>query len=174
MSVWLSSGVRESSMARVYVSVGSNIDPAENIRSAMRVFGQHYPAFELSSVYESEAVGFEGDNFYNFVIGFETADKVQQVAQVLRDIEDRHARDRRGPRFSARTIDFDLLLYDNLMAPEMNIPRDEITKNAFVLQPLAELAPDAIHPLYQQSFAELWRRFDNTCQRLWRVAFVWD
>ncbi|HGX92663.1 MAG TPA: 2-amino-4-hydroxy-6-hydroxymethyldihydropteridine diphosphokinase [Candidatus Tenderia sp.] len=160
-------------MARVYVSVGSNIEPAENIRSAIKVFRQHYPRFEVSNVYESEAVGFEGDNFYNFVIGFDTEEDVNTVARVLRDIEDSHARDRSGPRFSARTIDLDLLLYDDLIAQELNIPRDEITKNAFVLQPLAELAPATLHPCLGQSFAALWRAFDKSRQRLWRVAFVW-
>ncbi len=161
-------------MARVYVSVGSNIDPAENIRSAMALFKRCYPRFELSCVYESEAVGFEGDNFYNFVIGFDTDHGVDRVARLLRDIEDRHARDRSGPRFSARTIDLDLLLYDDLVAPEMNIPRDEITKNAFVLRPLAELAPTTRHPVSQQCFAALWQAFDRTRQGLWRIDFDWS
>ena len=160
-------------MARVYISVGSNIEPARNIRSAMTLFQQYYPEQTRSSVYESEAVGFEGDNFYNFVIGFDTADEVTRVADVLRHIEDTHARDRSGPRFSARTIDLDLLLYDELIRPELNIPRDEITKNAFVLQPLAEIAPDRRHPVSGQSFAEMWRTFDQTSQALWKIPFDW-
>lgn len=161
-------------MASVYVSVGSNIEPTRNIRSAIALFRHYYPNHTLSSVYESEAVGFEGDNFYNFVIGFETSDEVTQVAEVLRHIEDTHARDRSGPRFSARTIDLDLLLYDELIRPELNIPRDEITRNAFVLQPLAEIAPDRRHPVSGQSFAQMWQAFDRESQALWKIPFDWD
>ena len=160
-------------MPRVYVSVGSNIEPADNIRSAMAMFKKRYPEFTLSSVYESQAVGFEGDNFYNFVIGFDTEDDVHKVAAVLREIEDTHARDRSGPRFSARTIDFDLLTYGDLIAEEMNIPRDEIAKNAFVLLPLAEIAPETHHPILKESFGAMWEAFDKSRQELWKIEFQW-
>ena len=163
-------------MARVYVSVGSNIEPAANIRSAIRQLRQHYPDLLISSVYESEAVGFAGDNFYNLVVAFETDDDVFKVANVLRAIEDSHARDRKGPRFSSRTIDLDLLLYDDAIINQdsVNIPRDEITKNAFVLWPLAEIAADRVHPQTGCTFAAMWQHYNKESQSLWPIDFDWD
>ena len=162
-------------MARVYVSVGSNIDAPRNIRSAVAQLRQIYPSLIVSQVYESEAVGFEGDNFLNLVLGFDTEEAVAGVAARLRDIEDSHARARAGPRFSPRTLDLDLLLYDDLVIDDgkLQIPRDEITKNAFVLAPLADVAPDLRHPLVRLSYGELWQRFDKTTQVLWAVDFQW-
>jgi 2-amino-4-hydroxy-6-hydroxymethyldihydropteridine diphosphokinase len=96
------------------------------------------------------------------------------VAKVLRNIEDSHGRDRSGPRFSARTVDLDLLLYDDVILHEnkLDIPRNEITKNAFVLWPLAEIAPQYIHPEIKQSISGLWEAFDKNSQRLWPIEFT--
>ena len=162
-------------MSWVYISVGSNIEPAVNIRSAILDLRKHYPELVVSSVYESEAVGFDGDNFYNLVVGFETAEDVRQVAQRLRSIEDGHARDRKGPKFSSRTIDLDLLLYDDVIINDdsLNIPRDEISKNAFVLWPLAEIAGGVVHPQFKQAIATMWQAFDKDSQSLWPVDFDW-
>jgi len=163
-------------MAAVYVSVGSNIDPATHIRSAIRELRGYYPCLTLSSVYESEAVGFAGDNFYNLVVAFETDDDVQRVAGVLRAIEESHGRDRSAAKFSSRTIDLDLLLYDDLVInrDDLNIPRDEITKNAFVLWPLAEIAGDLLHPQTGRSYFGMWNDYDKQRQSLWPVPFDWE
>ena len=162
-------------MARIYISVGSNIEAALNIRSAITALRQHYGELILSRVFESEAVGFHGDNFYNLVVGFNSDKTLLEVASVLRQIEDEHARIRQGPRFSARTIDLDLLLYDNVVdnSNGLNVPRDEITENAFVLQPLAEVAGGVRHPLLHQTIDELWQAFDKQRQQLWPIAFEW-
>lgn len=160
-------------MARVYVSIGSNIGREQNIRAGVVGLKERFGELVLSSVYESEAVGFDGDSFYNLVAGFDTALSPQQVAAELRDIEEAHGRVRNGPRFSSRTLDIDLLLYDDLVLHEgrLEIPRDEITKNAFVLWPLAEIAPQLKHPQQGVTYGELWAAFDQQSQPLWPVAF---
>lgn len=160
-------------MARVYVSIGSNIDRDENIRGGVTGLQKYFGELELSRVYESEAVGFDGDNFFNLVAAFDTDEDVLTVAKILHDVENDHGRTREGPRFSSRTLDIDMLLYDELVLTEgkLELPRDEITKNAFVLWPLAEIAPHLKHPMLQQSYAELWDAFDKKKQPLWPVEF---
>lgn len=163
-------------MARIYISIGSNIDAEKNIRIAVNALKEHYGRLILSSVYESEAVGFEGDNFLNLVAGVNTDEDVHIVVDNLRKIEDENGRDRSGPRFSPRTVDLDLLLYDDLILKEegLELPRDEITKNAFVLLPLEEIAPQLIHPLSGNTMCDHWMNFDKGSQKLWSISFKFD
>jgi 2-amino-4-hydroxy-6-hydroxymethyldihydropteridine diphosphokinase len=149
------------------VSIGSNIEPLRYIRIGLADMQQQFGALTLSSVYESEAVGFEGDNFYNLVAGFNTCMAVQTVANILRIIEKNNDRKRSCERFSARTLDLDVLLYDDLIVKE--VPRDDILKYAFVLLPLAEIAPDVKHPVTKQRLGDLAQAFDKTGQPLWRI-----
>ena len=162
-------------MARIYISIGSNIEAEQHLRLAIAELREHYEDILLSSVYESEAVGFEGDNFLNMVVGLDTDEDVRRVVQTLRQIEDRHGRVRNGPRFSARTLDLDLLLYDDLVMKEkgFELPRGEITHNAFVLWPLAEIAPDLVHPSERQAIAILWQGYDKDSQKLWPISIAW-
>ncbi|WP_069470008.1 2-amino-4-hydroxy-6-hydroxymethyldihydropteridine diphosphokinase [Candidatus Marithrix sp. Canyon 246] len=150
-------------MARVYISIGSNIEPLRYIRSSIRTLRQYYDKLILSSVYETEAVGFEGDNFYNLVVGFDTKMEVHKVVETLKQIENDNNRQRTSERFSARTLDLDLLLYDNF------IVKDEILKYAFVIIPLAEIAPQSLHPITKQSYSDLAQAFDTSEQAIWRV-----
>lgn len=158
-------------MARIYISIGSNINPAENVQQAVNVLREHFSDIDVSPVYESEAVGFEGDNFLNLVVAASTELDVLATNALLHRIEDEYGRDRSGPRFSSRTIDLDLLLYDDLIIsePGLEIPREEILLNAFVLWPLAEIAADLIHPQQGKTMAELWQAFDKSSQKLWPV-----
>ncbi len=162
-------------MARVYVSIGSNIDRDANIRGGVADLRSCFGELKLSRVYESASVGFDGDHFFNLVAAFDTDMDVQEVARILHEIEDEHGRTREGPRFSSRTLDIDMLLYDDLVLKEgkLELPRDEITKNAFVLWPLAEIAPTLEHPKLKQCFAELWEAFDKDKQPLWPIPFSW-
>ena len=161
-------------MSTIYISLGSNINREENTREGVKALREAFGELILSSVYESDSVGFDGDAFYNMVIACEVDVPVHEANQVLRDIEDRHGRDRSGPKFSSRTLDLDLLLYDDLVLDEngLILPRGEILKNAFVLWPLAEIAPTLKHPVDGRSYDELWSQFDKTRENLKPVPFV--
>ena len=159
-------------MSQIYISIGSNIDRNHYINASLNALEQTFGKLITSSIYESEAVGFEGENFYNLVVGAQTELSVPEVVETLKKIEDENGRVRGGERFSARTLDLDLLTYDDLIAEEpAQIPRDEITKNAFVLWPLAEIAPNDILPGSDKSYQQLWQAYDQNKQKLWAVPF---
>ena len=162
-------------MAQVFVSVGSNTEREHYTRSALDALHQHFGELNISAVYESEAVGFSGDNFFNFVAAFNTQLSVADLSSLLKRIEDENGRCRKGPKFSGRTLDIDILTYDQLVGEHsgVQLPRGEITKNAFVLKPLADIAPDALHPELQISYAALWQGYAEQ-QSLWVVEFEWQ
>jgi 2-amino-4-hydroxy-6-hydroxymethyldihydropteridine diphosphokinase len=154
---------------RVWLSLGSNIDPESNIRLAVRNLRRIFGPLMLSSVYSGEAVGFDGDPFLNMVVGLDTELPVSQLMERLRGVEDSQGRVRdEKDKNSPRTIDIDLLTYGDLplMAGRVVLPRDEITRYAFVLKPLAEVAGDEVHPLTGRTYGELWAAFDKTRQTL--------
>ncbi len=163
-------------MARAYISVGSNIDRERNIAVALDALSAAYGELVLSSVFEGESVGFEGDPFYNLDVGVDTGQTVGELAEALRKIEDDRGRSRDTPRFSPRTLDLDLLTYADAtgLVDGVSLPRKVITESAFILWPLAEVAGAEIHPTAQRSYADLWRHFDKGEQKLWPVDFIWD
>lgn len=147
-------------MARIYISVGSNIDRAYHIQSAVKELSVYFGDLTLSSVYDSEAVGFTGNAFYNMVIAADTSLDISQCVALFKKIEDKYGRVRGGERFSGRTLDLDLLTYDQVICQHpVPLPRPEILENAFVLWPLAEIAPDEYHPVAKQCYAELWQQY---------------
>ncbi len=148
-------------MTQVYVSIGSNIEPARYVRLALDAMREVFADMQLSPVYETEPVGFEGDNFYNLVAGFDTELLVEDVLDQLHAIEDKFGRRREGERFVARTIDLDLLLFGELTGEVhgTQLPRDEIERYAFVLRPLYDLAPELLHPVSGKSIENLWQAF---------------
>ncbi len=162
-------------MPRVFVGVGSNVERDASIRAGVADLRAHYGELLLSSVYESEAVGFVGDVFYNLVVAFDTQEPIDSVADVLAAIEDRNGRLRGSGKFTPRTLDLDLLLYGDVVISmaRFHVPRDEILRYAFVLWPLAEIAPDLLHPQAGKSFAQLWEEFDKNGPVLAPVSFSW-
>lgn len=147
-------------MTVVYVAAGSNVDPITNLRLALRELGKHY-SLRSSPAYRNKAVGFEGDDFINLVVSFETEDSVEQVIAHLHAAEEACGRPRNAPKWAPRTMDLDLLLFGGLIREEQRIPRADLLKRAFMLRPMAELAPELMHPVARKTMYELWNDFDN-------------
>jgi len=158
-------------VTRGYISIGSNIDKETNIPASLKALEKCFDHLTVSSIYESEAVGFTGDSFHNLIVGFDSDLDVKTVAKQLRQIELDHGRSRNSEKFSPRTLDLDLILYGDIIINDgrLQIPRDEIERYAFVLEPLAEIAPNLKHPVSQITYEELWNNFDKTTLKQWRL-----
>lgn len=160
-------------MPRVFVSIGSNQRRERNIRAAVAALVEQFGAVVLSSVYETEAVGFSGDPFFNLVAEFETERSVDSVLDVLRAIETRCGRVRVEKRYGPRTLDIDVLTYGDVICEDepVELPRSEILTQAYVLKPLAELAPGALHPILGERYADLWSRLGLSESGIVRTDF---
>jgi 2-amino-4-hydroxy-6-hydroxymethyldihydropteridine diphosphokinase len=152
----------------VYVAAGSNIEPERNLERALTELARAFSGARFSPWYRNRAVGFEGDDFVNLVAGFHTAQPVHEVLERLRAIEARCGRPREAPRWAPRTIDLDVLLYGDLVCdePGLKLPRPDLLKRAYMLGPLAALAPEVRHPTAGLTIGELWRRFDQAAHPL--------
>lgn len=159
-------------MPEVYVGAGSNVAPQRHLAAGLVALAEHYGVLRLSPVYRNSPVGFEGEDFLNMVIAFETDEPVEAVGATLAAIEAANGRTRTEAKFSPRTLDLDLLLYGDLVidADGLQLPRDEITRYSFVLKPLADLAGERLHPVLGRSFGELWAEFDESRHPLEQVA----
>jgi len=159
-------------MARVYVSIGSNIEPHRHVRRALEQLERQFGSLVISPIYRTRAMGFEGDDFLNLVIGMDTALPPLELAERLRALESREGRLRGAEKFSSRTLDLDILTYGDqrIRDGRLVLPRREITRYAFVLRPLADVAPDAVHPELGKTYHELWATFDDRQQHMERVA----
>ena len=133
---------------RIFVGIGSNIDREKNIKSCVSILKDVYGDMMISPVYETESMGFDGPNFYNLVSCFETNQSVYELKNTLNEIENDHGRHFNETKFSSRTLDIDILYYDDLVLSDdkIQIPRKEICEYDFVLKPLVDLVPDFIHP----------------------------
>lgn len=162
-------------MARVYISIGSNIDRERYITAALDALAGWFDEPLISSVYESESVGFDGSPFYNLVVGVDTDLSVAELSARFKQLEADNGRRRDVPKFSPRTLDLDILTYDHEVGrvDGVELPRGEILKNAFVLLPLAEIAPTAVHPVCRECYQALWQAYDRD-QKLWPVDFTWQ
>lgn len=162
-------------MAKIYISLGSNIERERYVVLGLNALERLFGTIEVSSLYACEAVGFDGPEFYNLVVAATTELTLHDLAVQLRDIELEHGREPEAIKFSPRTLDLDLLLYDDIICTDpVQLPRDEILKNAFVLWPLAQLAPKEIHPVVNMSYQSLWQSFDQTSQKITQLPLHWQ
>lgn len=150
-------------MTKVYLGLGSNVNPQQHLRLGIRALSDRYGVLELSNIYRSKAVGFEGDDFLNLVVGLDTE---KSPADIHRSIAELHAlakRQRGETRFSPRTLDVDLLLYGDQIIDtgSIRVPRADVLKYSFVLGPLAEIAPQLRHPETGKTMAQHWAEFDK-------------
>lgn len=145
-------------MGKAYLSLGSNQQPEANLRLAFAALRARFGEVIASVVYRFPAVGFDGPDFLNAAAVIETDLDPFALNDWLHALEDAHGRDRSGPRFGDRPLDIDIVFYDDLLlegAGHLQLPRDEL-KHAFVLKPLAEIAPDYVDPRSGRALAALW------------------
>jgi len=161
-------------MPHIYIGVGSNIDPRNHVAAALDRLAEQFGELQLSPVYESEAIGFEGAPFLNMVVGLSTEQPLGDLLKRLREIERDNGYRGGGAKFSARTLDLDLLTYGGCcgLIDGVELPRGDITAYAYVLWPLADMAGSDLHPALGVSFQALRRRFAER-QSLRPVSFVW-
>lgn len=160
------------SLIPVLLGLGSNVERERNLTAGLDALSQLLGNMRCSPVFESHAVGYKGDNFFNLTVAGTTELPLMELDRRLKFIEadnGRYAPDRKG-----LPLDIDVLMYADLVGNfhGLELPRPETLRNAFVLWPLALLAPEVLHPLAGQTFAELWQaaRID---QQLWPTAFRW-
>lgn len=157
-------------MAKVYLGLGSNIDPERNLRLALGELRRVYGVLGVSPVYRSAPVGFDGPDFLNLVATFETDDSPERISERMESIHRLAGRRRDAGRFVARSLDIDILLYDDLVRDTPpRLPRCDILDYAFVLRPLLDLNPDLVHPVTGRTLAGHWESFDRDSQPLRRL-----
>jgi 2-amino-4-hydroxy-6-hydroxymethyldihydropteridine diphosphokinase len=155
----------------VYVSAGSNINPEHHLRIACHRLAERFGPLSMSSVYRTKAVGFDGDDFLNLVLSFSTDLDIHTVIACLGEAEVSAGRPRSAESFAPRTLDLDLLLYGQQVLDEstLRVPRADILQYAFVLAPIAELAPELRHPVDGRTMRELWSVFEGGDQGIRRL-----
>ncbi len=150
-------------MAQVFVAAGSNVEPLANLALAVTELAKLFHELTVSAWYQNHAVGFEGADFINFVFGFRTGRSVHDTLGQLQEVETRCGRPRNAPKWAARSMDLDVLLYDDLVLdePQLKLPRPDLLVRPYMLGPLADIAPGLRHPADGRTIAQLWAAFDR-------------
>ena len=143
-------------MTAVLVAAGSNVEPIGNLRRALEALERHFAPLTVSNAYANAAVGFEGEEFVNLVVGFETSAPVQDVLARLHKAEAACGRPREAPKWAPRTMDLDVLLFGDLVCDELRLPRPDLLRRPYMLGPAAEIAPDTVHPTAGRTLEALW------------------
>lgn len=161
-------------MATVYVGLGSNIDPEKNLGLGLSELRDRFGELQSSAVYRSKAIGFKGDDFLNLVASFESDSSPLEICDTIELIHNLSGRDRDGGKWESRPLDIDLLLYNDLVVDErpVHVPRKDVLEYSFVLRPLAELAPDLVHPVTGRTMQEHWQNFDQASHPLGIVDVI--
>lgn len=150
----------------VLLSLGSNVAPERHLRSALQALRERFGEVVVSPAYRTAAVGFEGAPFVNNAALLRSTEPLHALEAWLHALEDRHGRDRSGPRLSDRTLDVDVVFHGDAVVRDgdrVRVPRAELA-HAFVLKPLADIAPDFVDPLSGSTLAELWRQHPQHAQ----------
>jgi len=165
---------RAANMATVYLGIGSNIHPVENLQMAVAELRSRYGDVELSNVYRNASVGFDGAEFLNLVARIETDQAALEVWLEMEEIHAKSGREKTCARFVSRPLDIDLLLYDHLVfdEPPIRLPREDVLEYDFVLVPLAELADNYVHPITGRTIGEHLRSYDAKGHSLQRENLI--
>ncbi len=139
-------------LRNTYLSIGSNLENRlENLQKAVDFIGQKIgPIAKISSVYKTESWGFKSEDFYNICVQVSTKLNPEDLLKTTQLIENSIGRAKKTKEdYEARTIDVDILLFDNeiIFSPDLIVPHKEMLKRKFVLAPLAEIAPNLLHPI---------------------------
>ena len=162
-------------MPRIFLSLGSNVDPEANLRLAVDRLAAGYGELETSPVYRNPAVGFDGDDFLNLVVACATDESIADIATRIERIHTLAGRERGAEKFSARTLDIDLLLYGDTIASEpVVVPRPDVLRYGFVLKPLVDIAADAVHPVTGRTYASHWADMRDEAAQLTPVELSFD
>ena len=165
-----------NSVSEVYVAAGSNVEPERYLRLAAKESALKFPGARFSAAYKNAAVGFEGEDFINFVVGFSTDMPVEAVIAELQRIEGLCGRTRDAPKWAPRSMDLDILVFGDRVCdlPGLVLPRPDLLKRPYMLGPMAELAPDFLHPSRLSTMAQLWENFDRAAHSMVRVEIGLD
>ena len=162
-------------MTTVLVAAGSNVEPVANLRRALDSLAARYPGLRCSRAYRNPAVGFEGEDFVNLVVAFDTADAVDTVIEHLHEAEALCGRPRHAPKWAPRSMDLDILLFGDTVCdrPGLVLPRPDLVRRAYMLGPAAEVAPGFLHPTLGVRLAKLWQGFEQASHPLEVIEIGW-
>lgn len=154
------------SAVTAFAGVGSNVEPERNLQLAVAELQKRFGELELSPVYRSPAVGFDGPDFLNLVAAFRTTLAPAAIVREFNDIHELAGRERAANPFTSRTIDIDLLMYGDLVSDEPQLPRGDVLDYAFALKPLSDIAPDTRHPRTGRTLGEHWNEMRDKVSAL--------
>jgi 2-amino-4-hydroxy-6-hydroxymethyldihydropteridine diphosphokinase len=145
-------------MPRVYVGAGSNSEPGARLHAAVAALERAFGPVRRSTVYRTAAVGMPAPAYLNLVVAFDSERRPEEVKSELVAIEAAAGRPRAAPPSALCAIDLDLLLFGARVDPPRRLPHPDVLRRAFVLAPLAEIAPQLRHPVTGEPVASAWRR----------------